>query len=803
MDNTKENSNQELNKINTSSTFKYFPFFNHRQAIFVLVLIGFVFYCTTFKNEAALDDGIVIHQNADVLKGIRGIKNIMTHDVYESFYKRMCASDQLQGGRYRPLSILSFALEQEIIGTYRTGYYVRAADMNHNGKLDNEEVTYKNDCGKGDEMNYEFNAFIDLNNDNTPQEVECYNCWDTNKNFKNDFSEDINADGVFNEVDCQVAGSGLRHFNNTLIYILACIFLYLLLSKYLFKSNQDLAFLSALLFLTHPIHSEIVANVRGRDDILSVMFICLSLIFVFKYMEVKKLNQLILSGLFFLLALLSKEYAILLLILMPLAVYVFSDNQVQLKKILLPSVLFFLLAAFMITLDLKGISFGIPPIVLYLIIFSIFAIYFLVAIKKQYIVSQFQLVLTSFFGITLFYLALRLHAVNISPGVSDTEILNNPYLLANNEEKLATKIFILFKYLSLLIFPNHLSSDYSYATFSYRHFASLDFIFSLLLHLVLLILGIQLSLKKHLLGVAILSYLFFIIMVSNLFFGTGIMMLEGNLFHASIGFAIAMAWLILELIKKINHNKPAMQCLVLLSTMLIVVFLYGCKTWERNWDWKNDITLFLKDVKNNPNSVLILGNAGARWIDLADTKEITGINYPGDDSTRYNDYNGTLKITNDELIAGGFKTKKEAALNIGIGYLLRAVTFHPRYVNGYLNLGLAYFKLNNDAKAILYWKIAEYYYPNNPYLRNYYEVYSSILKSRGAEAFEKGDYNLSLRNYLLLKTIRPKDAEVYYLLGGVYFNQKNYLQAKVYWLKCLSIDSNYEDAKKCMGTIPF
>lgn len=30
-----------------------------------------------------------------------------------------------------------------------------------------------------------------------------------------------------------------------------------------------------------------------------------------------------------------------------------------------------------------------------------------------------------------------------------------------------------------------------------------------------------------------------------------------------------------------------------------------------------------------PNSVLVLGNAGARWVDLADTKEVTGVQVVG------------------------------------------------------------------------------------------------------------------------------------------------------------------------------
>ncbi len=86
----------------------------------IIGIVGFVFYITSINGEYALDDGIIIHQNDHVIKGVRGIKDIMTRDAYESFYRRMCATDQLAGGRYRPLSVVSFALEQEIIGSYRT-----------------------------------------------------------------------------------------------------------------------------------------------------------------------------------------------------------------------------------------------------------------------------------------------------------------------------------------------------------------------------------------------------------------------------------------------------------------------------------------------------------------------------------------------------------------------------------------------------------------------------------------------------------------------------------------------------------
>jgi len=102
-----------------TAKFTYFPFLNQKIAAILIGIVGFVFYITSINGEYALDDGIIIHQNDHVLKGVRGIPGILTKDAYESFYRRMCATDQLAGGRYRPLSVVSFAVEQEFLGAYR------------------------------------------------------------------------------------------------------------------------------------------------------------------------------------------------------------------------------------------------------------------------------------------------------------------------------------------------------------------------------------------------------------------------------------------------------------------------------------------------------------------------------------------------------------------------------------------------------------------------------------------------------------------------------------------------------------
>jgi len=79
----------------------------------ILVLLTFILYGNTLSHDFALDDYIVITGNNFTKKGLGGIKDIMTHDAFVGTYGEAL---ELTGGRYRPLSIVSFALEYEFFG---------------------------------------------------------------------------------------------------------------------------------------------------------------------------------------------------------------------------------------------------------------------------------------------------------------------------------------------------------------------------------------------------------------------------------------------------------------------------------------------------------------------------------------------------------------------------------------------------------------------------------------------------------------------------------------------------------------
>jgi len=553
---------QEIKLPPLTNTFRYFPFTNHTQPIIVLILVGFIFYITSLYNEHALDDGIIIHQNEYVIKGIKGIKDIMTKDAYDSFYRRMNATDQLAGGRYRPLSVVSFAIEQEIIGKYDNGQFPP-------------------------------------------------NCWDYNKNGKNDPEEDINNDGVFNEIDCQTKGAHFRHFNNIWTFVLGVVLLYLVMRNYWFREWHDLAFLSALLFTMHPIHTEVVANVKSRDEIFSLIFVSLTFLFAHKYLFSRTIKDALLTALMFFLALLSKEYAVVLLGLIPIAFYVFHKIDIKLKTFIQPAIVFVFFAGMMIALKWYQKSFGTLPFIYIGVVLLFFS--------KDLKLKNLNTLMIWLYGAFLFYLGMRLNAVVLKPGVPDTEILNNPYLLASGEQKFFTKAYVLLIYIMKLIWPHPLSSDYSYNTIEYRNLFSWDAWLSIILHITLAYLGFKLVLKRHILGFAIAVYFAFLLMIGNIIMDIGATMGERLIFHSSIGFSIACAYFVLKGLDKLNWSL-SIKRIALFVFLLPVTLLYGAKTWERNWAWKNDITLFIGDVEHKPHSVLVLGNAGARWIDLADTK---------------------------------------------------------------------------------------------------------------------------------------------------------------------------------------
>ena len=81
------------------------------------------------------------------------------------------------------------------------------------------------------------------------------------------------------------------HFLNIMYYGLLCCLLYYLLNLLMPQKNEWLLLFIVLLYLTHPIHTEVVANIKGRDEILHAIFLVLSLIYSLNYINSKLVDS--------------------------------------------------------------------------------------------------------------------------------------------------------------------------------------------------------------------------------------------------------------------------------------------------------------------------------------------------------------------------------------------------------------------------------------------------------------------------------------------------------------------------------
>jgi protein O-mannosyl-transferase len=164
-------------------------------------------------------------------------------------------------------------------------------------------------------------------------------------NLKNAFSHDAyngnEGDTFYRPVqtisfmaDAKIGGKDLwiYHLSNLIFHILTVIALFFFLKKIGIKDT--ISFLLSLLFAVHPLFTNDVAWIPARGDILLCLFSLLSFITLLEYFNDRKTVYIILHSLVFLLAMFSKETAVLVPALILGYLYFVLKRKFILKEIL-------------------------------------------------------------------------------------------------------------------------------------------------------------------------------------------------------------------------------------------------------------------------------------------------------------------------------------------------------------------------------------------------------------------------------------------------------------------------------------
>lgn len=467
----------------------------------IIAVLAFLVYANTLTLHFALDDRMVILESKYTIKGgWDSVKAIFTEDTFTGYF----GSDHaiVAGGRYRPMSQLTYMIECQLFGK---DIRERIGDLDDYYNLHN-----------GDHEAY----FYD-----TPLPFVC-------------------------------------HLMNLLYFILLCLILYEVLARIFpqyegTKWYQSLAFIAVLLFAVHPIHTEAVANVKGRDEIFAMLGAVAALWCSLKYVDTRKWYWLVVSLLVFTFGIFSKENAITFLAVVPLALYYLqSENKRPID--------------YLITLI---------PILIGSVVFLI--------VRAKVLGSMMQPDMTS-------------------------NILNNPYVHSTRAEQIATTLITWGIYLKLLFFPHPLTHDYYPHQIAITDFSN-PLVWLILVGCIALVGYAIWKLKKK--TVPAFAILFFIItfsITSNLLFNVGTFMNERFVFVASAGFTLLVGWWLYLLA---TAQTPVLQKTAVGITGIICL-LFGIKTFTRNFTWMDDFTLFLTDVKTSDNSIKCNISAGGSCLQI-------------------------------------------------------------------------------------------------------------------------------------------------------------------------------------------
>ena len=688
----------------------------HSYIRWFIFITSVLVYINSVPNKWAVDDIIVVHGNKYVKRGVSGIDSIFTQETFSGFFGQN-NTNAVAGGRWRPLSLAIFAIEAELFASVKK-------DNKGNIEKDKEGFVIK----------------------------------------------DLSSYTVFPHI---------LHLINVLLYGGLCVVLYNVLLL-LFNPQKDIsnvkanfvAATTALLFAVHPIHTEVVANVKGSDEILTLLGTLLAVFSLLKAWYATngdnkaRIKWWFLAGLLYFLALLAKESATTFLLVVPLVFWFFTTAKLKEIAILTS-----------------------PLIVLFLLFF-----------------------------------AMRSSVLGVSSAntYKATEMMNNPFLVLNPQSQyapliqgntvkklinykedtytpmpfvneLATNFYTWGVYLKLLVLPYPLTSDYYPRHIEVKDFADPWVLLSIILNIGLLVWAISQIKRRNPFSFGILYYFATFSIVSNLFFPIGTNMAERLVFMPSVGICLVMALGFFQFSQKAGFNK----ILIAIGSIAVV---YAFLTIARNTDWKNDFTLSSKDVLTSKNSAKIKVVYAAEILSKATRdveKELPNI--------------VSLRIEEQKIAIKALQKSHDAAILTAIPYLKEALEIHPIFNSAWAQLGAAYFTLaksqNNTPNqtfnylltALEAYKQADYYkgagtatYIN----KDMAELYLALGKFYGETL---SDIDKSIIFLEKAKTLNTESADVYFLLGTAYSMKKDYQNMLKYAEKSFDMLKN-DSSKKNLAT---
>lgn len=534
--------------------------------------------------------------------------------------------------------------------------------------------------------------------------------------------------------------ANISHFINIVLYAITCILLFGLLRDVFSNYNLLLPLIVTLLYLIHPLHTEVVDNIKSRDELFMFLFMLMAIKYYLKYGITSQIKYMIIAPVFLILSVLSKKNGIAIVGILPVLMYF---KKIDYKKILI--------------------------------------------------------VVGTFFMVGLCYVLLKKGLIT-QKGVREFNYFENPLIFEDGLiKRITVGLYCSFFYLKMLIFPVNLSFYYGYNQIPMATFKDWEVWAGLLIFIPGAIYGLKELIKRNVIGLGIVLWLGLMLMVINVLFPIVGIVADRFTYMFSLGFCIVVGYLLLKLFKVdlSTDTKRIKLPSAFVMIVLGVTVLYAGRTIARNPDWHDYLTLYTNDLEHLDKSA----KAHALWSNTyypvlrnqRKTKMIDA-NFEKDVDKLIFHYKEALKI--DSAYLTSINNLGSAFLNFKnmpdstIKYCSKAVEIDPEYEEAHLNLAVAYNSIGKYDLSMNHYAIVFELNPDNS--RAYNEFNNVAIKnSRVKKAIE-----------LLIKVVEknPDSKSVYVNIANLYSMDNYDVKSSLYYFeKAFELDRN--DKRLCSHII--
>ena len=453
-------------------------------------------------------------------------------------------------------------------------------------------------------------------------------------------------------IECGLWGRrpGFSHAINVLIYFFLSLMLFYTLRRMFHNYNILFPFLIVLLFMAHPVHTEVVASLKNRDEMLAFFFGISGMFTLLGYGYTHRSKYLVMTCILFILGCISKVSIAPMLFLYVLTLYYFTD--ISPKKL-----------------------------------------------------TKIGLIL---FGVMLF--AIVVPVLLLPPSFRTNFYFENGlYFEKSLWIRLGTALLSLLFYIRILVYPWPLLYYYGYNMIPMVNLWNPLALLSLIIYGGALIYAFRNFRKKSLPSFAILWFLISVFGYSNLPLPVPGIVGERFLFIASLGFVILIVYFLFRIFKTDPKSLTIEMDsrIKIIAIAAILLLPYGALTFRRNFSWRNAMALYQSDLPHLTNSA----KANYQYAGFLMKMLITdqnflryGVSNQMLRETIFKHFHLSLNVApkeyntlNDIGTAFLFIEKR---YDSALFYFQKAIAVDSSLTPGWVNLGMAYRQLGNYPRSM-------------------------------------------------------------------------------------------------------